>query len=300
MRAVRFHQYGDPQVLAIEDAPEPHAGPGQVRIAVRAASVNPIDWKIRAGYLAEMMPTTFPAIPGTDAAGVVDEVGEGTSGVEIGDTVFGLAVSGGAAELAVLGAWAPVPAPWSLEQAAAAGLVSATAIAGLDALGDLAGRTVLLEGAAGGVGSAAVEVAIARGARVIGTASETHHEFLRSLGATPVTYGEGLAARVAAAAPDGVDAALDLAGSGSLADLVAIVGDPAKVATVADFTAAALGVTVVQGDANASANLALAAELGTSGSYTPRVEATYPVEQVAEAHARVQAGHSQGKVVLTL
>ncbi len=300
MRAVRFHQYGDPQVLAIEDAPEPHAGPGQVRIAVRAASVNPIDWKIRAGYLAEMMPTTFPAIPGTDAAGVVDEVGEGTSGVEIGDTVFGLAVSGGAAELAVLGAWAPVPAPWSLEQAAAAGLVSATAIAGLDALGDLAGRTVLLEGAAGGVGSAAVEVAIARGARVIGTASETHHEFLRSLGATPVTYGAGLAARVAAAAPDGVDAALDLAGSGSLADLVAIVGDPAKVATVADFTAAALGVTVVQGDANASANLALAAELGTSGSYTPRVEATYPVEQVAEAHARVQAGHSQGKVVLTL
>ena len=300
MRAVRFHQYGDPQVLAIEDAPEPHAGPGQVRIAVRAASVNPIDWKIRAGYLAEMMPTTFPAIPGTDAAGVVDEVGEGTSGVEVGDTVFGLAVSGGAAELAVLGAWAPVPAPWSLEQAAAAGLVSATAIAGLDALGDLAGRTVLLEGAAGGVGSAAVEVAIARGATVIGTASETHHEFLRSLGATPVTYGEGLAARVAAAAPDGVDAALDLAGSGSLADLVAIVGDPAKVATVADFTAAALGVTVVQGDANASANLALAAELGTSGSYTPRVEATYPVEQVAEAHARVQAGHSQGKVVLTL
>ncbi|MHB1491535.1 MAG: NADP-dependent oxidoreductase, partial [Cellulomonas sp.] len=231
MRAVRFHQYGDPQVLALEDAPEPHAGPGQVRIAVRAASVNPIDWKIRAGYLAEMMPTTFPATPGSDAAGVVDEVGEGASGVEVGDVVFGLAVSGSASELAVLGAWAPVPAPWSLEQAAAAGLVSATAIAGLDALGDLAGRTVLLEGAAGGAGSAAVEVAIARGATVIGTASETHHEFLRSLGATPVTYGEGLAARVAAAAPDGVDAALDLAGSGSLADLVAIVGDPAKVAT---------------------------------------------------------------------
>ncbi|HUX71373.1 MAG TPA: alcohol dehydrogenase catalytic domain-containing protein, partial [Cellulomonadaceae bacterium] len=161
MRAARFHQYGDPQVLALEDAPEPHAGPGQVRIAVRAASVNPIDWKIRAGYLAEMMPTTFPAVPGSDAAGVVDEVGEGAAGVEVGDEVFGLAVSGGAAELAVLGAWAPVPAPWSLEQAAAAGLVSTTAIAGLDALGELAGRTVLLEGAAGGVGSAAVEIAIA-------------------------------------------------------------------------------------------------------------------------------------------
>lgn len=300
MRAVRFHQYGDPQVLALEDAPEPHAGPGQVRIRVRAASVNPIDWKLRAGYLAEMMPTTFPAVPGSDAAGVVDEVGEGTTGVTLGDEVFGLAVSGSAAELAVLGAWAHVPASWSTEQAAAAGLVSSTAIAGLDALGDLAGRTILLEGAAGGVGSAAVEIAIARGATVIGTASATHHDFLRSLGATPVTYGEGLASRVAAVAPDGVDVALDLAGSGSLADLVAIVGDPAKVATVADFTAAAMGVAVVQGAANAPANLAVAAELGAAGAYTPRIDSTYPLAQTAEAHAYVQAGHTQGKVVLTV
>lgn len=300
MRAVRFHQYGDPQVLTLEDAPEPHAGPGQVRIRVRAASVNPIDWKIRAGYLAEMMPTTFPAVPGSDAAGVVDEVGDGTTGVTVGDEVFGLAVSGSASDLAVLGAWAPVPSTWSVEQAAAAGLVSTTAIAGLDALGDLAGRTILLEGAAGGVGSAAVEIAVARGATVIGTASERHHDFLRSLGATPVTYGEGLAARVAAVAPGGVDVALDLAGSGSLADLVAIVGDPAKVATVADFGAAALGVTMVQGAANASANLALAAELGTAGSYTPRIDTTYPLRQAAEAHAYVQAGHAQGKVVLTV
>jgi NADPH:quinone reductase-like Zn-dependent oxidoreductase len=300
MRAVRFHQYGDPQVLALEDAPEPHAGPGQVRIRVRAASVNPIDWKLRAGYLAEMMPTTFPAVPGSDAAGVVDEVGEGTTGVTLGDEVFGLAVSGSAAELAVLGAWAHVPASWSTEQAAAAGLVSSTAIAGLDALGDLAGRTILLEGAAGGVGSAAVEIAVARGATVIGTASATHHDFLRSLGATPVTYGEGLASRVAAVAPDGVDVALDLAGSGSLADLVAIVGDPAKVATVADFTAAAMGVAVVQGAANAPANLAVAAELGAAGAYTPRIDSTYPLAQTAEAHAYVQAGHTQGKVVLTV
>lgn len=300
MRALRFHQYGDPQVLTLEDVPEPHAGPGQVRIRVRAASVNPIDWKIRAGYLAEMMPTTFPSTPGSDAAGVVDEVGDGTTGVAVGDEVFGLAVSGSASELAVLGAWARVPTTWSAEQAAAAGLVSTTAIAGLDALGDLAGRTVLLEGAAGGVGSAAVEIAVARGATVIGTASERHHEFLRSLGATPVTYGDGLAARVAAVAPDGIDVALDLAGSGSLADLVAIVGDPAKVATVADFNAATLGVTMVQGAANAPTNLALAAELGAAGAYTPRIDTTYPLEQAAEAHGYVQAGHTQGKVVLTV
>ena len=299
MRAVRFHQYGDPQVLNVDEVPEPHAGPGQVRIRVQAASVNPVDWKIRAGYLAEMMPTTFPAVTGSDAAGTVDEVGEGVVGVEPGDQVFGLAGSGGMAEFAVLDAWAPVPPRWSAEQAGAAGLVATTAIAGLDALGDLREKTVLIEGAAGGVGSAAVEIAMARGATVVGTASEPHHDFLRSLGAIPVAYGEGLAERVAAVAPGGVDAALDLAGSGSLADLVAIVGDPAKVASAADYNAAALGVAMVQGAANAPTNLALAAELGASGAYTPRIEATYPAEQAADAHAHVQAGHTRGKVVIT-
>ncbi|TQM63690.1 NADP-dependent oxidoreductase [Humibacillus xanthopallidus] len=299
MRAIRFHQYGDPQVLTLEDAPEPHAGPGQVRIRVQATSVNPVDWKIRAGYLHEMMPVSFPAIPGSDATGIVDEVGDGVSGVEIGDAVFGLA-QGGAAELAVLTAWARVPSGWTTEQAGAAGLAAATALAGLDALGDIAGRTVLIEGAAGGVGSAAVELATARGATVIGTASERNHEFLRTLGATPLTYGEGLAERVAAVAPGGVDAALDLAGSGSLADLVDIVGDPARVASAADFGAPSLGVAVVAGTANASANLAAAAELGAAGQYTPRVQATYPLERLAEAHADVQGGHTRGKVVVTV
>jgi len=229
----------------------------------------------------------------------VDEVGEGVTDVQLGDTVFGLS-QGGAAELAVLTAWAPAPAAWTAEQAAAAGLVSTTAIAGLDAVGDVSGRTVLVEGAAGGVGSAAVEVAIARGATVIGTASETHHDFLRSLGATPVTYGAGLAERVAAVAPQGVDAALDTAGSGSLADLVAIVGDPARVASVADYNAPAIGVAMVMGSADARANLAVAAELGASGAFTPRIAATYPLERAAEAQAHVQAGHTEGKVVITL
>src|SRR4051812_21027173 len=160
MRAVRFHEYGGPEVLTVEDAPEPHAGPGEVRIRVQAASVNPVDWKIRAGYMHEIMPVAFPAVPGRDAAGVVDEVGDGVAGVQAGDRVFGLA-QGGAAEFAVLTAWAPVPSGWSPEQAAAAGLVSAAATASLDALGDISGRTVLVEGAAGGVGSAAVEIAIA-------------------------------------------------------------------------------------------------------------------------------------------
>ncbi|GAA2153922.1 NADPH:quinone reductase-like Zn-dependent oxidoreductase [Humibacillus xanthopallidus] len=299
MRAVRFHQYGGPEVLTLEDASEPHAAPGQVRIRVAASSVNPVDWKIREGYLHEMMPLTFPAIPGTDAAGVVDEVGEGVIDVTVGDAVFGLA-QGGAAESAVLTAWARVPSVWTMEQAAAAGLASSTAIAGLDALGDASGKTILIEGASGGVGSAAVEIATARGASVIGTASEVNHEFLRSLGATPVTYGPGLADRVAAVAPGGVDAALDLAGSGSLAELVAIVGDPSKVASAADFSAPALGVTMVAGNADAAASLTAAAELGAAGSYTPRIQATYPLEQLAEAQSHVQNGHTQGKVVITV
>src|SRR3712207_2120531 len=145
MKAVQFNEYGDTDVLAVMEAPEPHAGPGQVRIRVQASSVNPSDWKIRAGYFHEMMPVQFPATTGGDAAGTVDEVGEGVEGVSVGDQVFGLG-QGSAAELAVLTAWAPIPAPWSMEQAAAAGMASITAIAGLDAIGDLTGATVLIEG----------------------------------------------------------------------------------------------------------------------------------------------------------
>ena len=299
MRALRFHEYGDPSVLTVEDVPEPHAGPGQVRVRVRATSVNPLDWKVRAGAMAKMRPTTFPATTGSDATGTVDEVGDGVSGVQVGDEVFGLA-AGAAAERAVLTAWAPVPSTWSTQQAGAAGLVATTAIAGLNALGDISGKTVLVEGAAGGVGSAAVQVALARGARVIGTASAANHDFLRELGAVATTYGPGLADRVGALAPEGVDAALDTAGSGSLADLVALVGEPSKVATIADFGAAALGASMVAGAANAATDLAEAARLGQDGKLVLAVQATYPLEQGADAQALVQGGHTRGKIVITL
>ncbi len=300
MRAARYHEYGEPQVLTTEDAPEPHAGPGQVRIRVQAASVNAIDWKFRAGYLKDVMPLELPAIPGRDAAGVVDEVGEGVEGVAVGDVVFGHGVDGTTAELAVLGAWAPVPATWSAEQAGGAGLAAATAVAALDAVGDVQGKTLLLEGAAGGVGHVAVQIAVARGARVIGTASPANHEFLRSLGAEPTTYGEGLADRVAALAPQGIDAALDLAGSGSLADLVAIVGEATKVASVADYNAPTLGAQSAGADTASAAPLEEAARLGAEGALTPHVQATFPLEKTAEAHLEAQGGHTRGKLVITL
>ncbi|MFE2358416.1 NADP-dependent oxidoreductase [Streptomyces parvulus] len=301
MRAVRYHEYGGVETLVVEEAPEPHAGPGEVRIRVAAAGVNPVDWKVRAGAVREVLPVDLPAIPGRDAAGVVDETGEGVRGVAVGDRVFGLGgVTGATAELAVLSAWAPAPDAWTDEEAAGAGLAAVTALGGLNALGPLRGRTLLVEGAAGGVGSAAVEFAVARGATVIGTAGERNHAFLASLGAVPTTYGSGLAERLASLAPAGVDLVLDTAASGSLPGLVALVGDPARVVTVADHVnAGRLGVRVANAE-NDPALLAEAAELGRQGRYTPRVERVYPVERIADAHAHAERGHTRGKLVVRL
>ena len=300
MRAVRYHEYGGVETLVVEQVPEPHPGPGEIRIRVLAASVNPIDWKLRSGAGRKLLPINLPAIPGRDAVGVVDQMGEGVRGVSIGDRVFGLGgVTGATAELAVLSAWAHAPATWTDEEAAGAAVASQTAMAGLKVLGPLRGRTLLIEGAAGGVGSAAVEIAAAQGASVIGTASERNHAFLASLRAVPTTYGDGLAQRLATLAPGGVDAVLDTAGSGSVADLVAIVGDPARVSSIAadDANAHRLGVHLAMAE-NDSTLLAEAAELGRQGRYTPRIERTYPLEQIAEAHAYAERGHVQGKIVV--
>jgi len=302
MRAARFHEYGGAEILVIEQAPDPHPGPGEIRVRVAAASVNPIDWKLRSGALHEIFPVDLPVVPGRDGAGVVDEIGDGVQGVSIGDRVFGLGgVTGATAELLVLSAWAHTPAVWTDEQAAGAGLASVTAMRGLDALGPLVGRTLLVEGAAGGVGSAAVEIALSQGAdTVIGTASERNHEFLTSLGAVPTTYGPGLAQRLATLAPHGVDLVLDTAASGSLGDLVAIAGDPKRVATVADHAAGQRLGTHVANAANDSTLLSTAAELGGQGRYTPRIEHVFPLEQIADAHAQAERGRTRGKIVISV
>ncbi|MEV4806218.1 NADP-dependent oxidoreductase [Nonomuraea sp. NPDC049421] len=301
MRAVRYHQYGGVETLVVEQAPDPHPGPGEVRIRVAAAGVNPVDWKVRSGAVREVLPVDLPAVPGRDAAGVVDEIGEGVEGVSIGDRVFGLGgVTGATAELAVLSAWAHAPETWTDEQAAGAALAAVTAMNGLNALGPVKGRTLLIEGAAGGVGSAAVEIAVAWGATVIGTASERNHTFLTSLGAVPTTYGAGLADRLATLAPNGVDIVLDTAGSGSLPDLIAIAGDPERVSTVADYAnAQRLGVHLANA-ANDPALLAEASDLGRQGRYTPRIERAYPIDEIAQAHTYAERGHVRGKIVITV
>jgi len=286
-------------VLVVEDAPEPHAGEGSIRIRVLAASVNPIDVILRAGDLAPYIPLALPAIPGRDAVGVVDEVGPGVMDARVGDVVFGLGgVSDSTAEFAVLTAWAAVPETWSTVQAAAAGLASVTAAAALEALGDLNGKTLLIEGASGSVGSATAAFAIAGGATVIGTARESNHEYLRSLGVQPTTYGAGLAERVATLAPGGVDAAVHSAPSGSLPDLVDIVGNTSTVVTVIDTQGAGrLGVRKIDAR-NDSALLRSASGLGQGGRYTPRVEHEFALADIVHAHARAESG--AGKVVVIL
>lgn len=297
MRAARFHSYGAPGVLVIEDAPEPHATEGLVRVKVHATSVNPIDVLLRAGYFASFLPLPLPAIPGRDAVGVVDEVGPGVTDTQVGDHVFGLGgVSDTTAEFAVLTAWSTVPEGWSTAQAGAAGLASVTAAAVIEALGDLNGKTFLVEGASGAVGSAAAAFALAAGATVIGTGRESNHPYLESLGILPTTYGPGLAERVAVLAPGGVDAALHSAPSNSLPDLVSIVGDTSQVVTVVDEQGAAqLGLRKID-SRNDSALLRYAAALGRKGLYTPRVDHEVPFADVVKAHTLAE--DSSGKVVI--
>jgi NADPH:quinone reductase-like Zn-dependent oxidoreductase len=203
MKAIHFDRFGPPEVLQLVDINDPHPAPGQIRIRVRAAGINPVDWKIRGGSSRRAIPVALPSIPGLEAAGVVGEVGADVEGVSAGDEVFGSAVTGAAAKNTVLDHWAAKPAAMPWTEAAGLTMAVETAARGLDLLGELAGRRLVISGAAGGVGTAAVQLALARGATVIGTASTGNQDYLRSLGAAATTYGPGLPDRVRAIAPAG-------------------------------------------------------------------------------------------------
>jgi len=299
MQAAQFSQYGGPEVLEIGEAPDPHPGPGEVRVVVHAASVNPIDWKVRSGYLRDQASLDFPATPGADAAGVVDEVGEGVSGVSLGDAVFGLG-SQTNAELAVLRAFVPKPPSMDWAEAAAIAIGAETAVRVLNLLGVRSGTTLLIDGAAGGVGSMAVQIALGRGATVIGTANPRNQEFLRELGATPLVYGEGLVDRVREVAPDGVDAVFDVAGASPVEDLVSLVPEPAQVVSIANFAAGQAGARVTTGgEGDPLAALQEAVDLYEAGKLKTEVR-TFGLAEIAEAHRVSQAGHVRGKLVLVI
>jgi NADPH:quinone reductase-like Zn-dependent oxidoreductase len=281
-----------------------------VRIRVRATGVSPVDLAIRAGTSRSAATLRLPHIPGLDAAGVVDELGDGVTNIAIGDEVFGtveLACLGGAsAEFAVLAFWAVRPPSMPAAQAGAAGTSVETATRVLDLLDIRDGSTLVIDGAAGGVGSAAVQLAIARGARVIGTAGAGNQEFLTELGAVPTTYGVGLPARVRSIidyrTDEHIDAALDVAGHGSLPELIELTGAPKKVVTIADFDGVVLGVQLsigeLGGQPNGKHGLGVAAALFEQGRFRIPVQQSFPYENAAEAHALASAGPRRGKVVL--
>ncbi|UNZ21092.1 NADP-dependent oxidoreductase [Streptomyces sp. 891-h] len=295
MKKVSFAEFGGPDVLQLIDAEEPHAGPGQVRIAVRAAGVNPVDWRVREGQVLKAHPIELPAGVGQDAAGVVDEVGDGVEGVEVGDHVFGEG-SSTYAEFAVLSAWARMPGELTFEEAAGYPSVVETALRIIRESGVRPGQTLLVSGASGGVGSAVLQIARDRGITVIGTAGAANQDYLRSLGALATTYGEGWVERVRQLGH--VDAALDLAGSGVIRELVELTGDPQKVISIADLGAPEFGVRFSGVAGSVPDALAEAVDLISRGKLHIPVEKSYTLAEAAAAHIDSQAGHTRGRRVI--
>ncbi|MGW5193546.1 NADP-dependent oxidoreductase [Kribbella sp. NPDC004138] len=303
MRAVVFEEFGGPEVLEVQEVPEPQAGPEQVRIKVRAAGVNPIDFKVRRGWTKGFIDPVLPAVPGLEVAGVVDQVGEGAE-FAVGDEVVGWSDGGAYAEYAIAGNVARKPAGVSWEQAAGVPVAGETAQRVLDLLGVKSGETILIHGAAGAVGSVAVQLAKTAGLTVVGTASTANHDYLRSLGAVPVEYGEGLLERVRAAAPDGVDAVFDTAGQGGLQESIELRGGTDRIVTIADFAAAELGVTASMAGtatpAEVRATLGAQLQAVADGTLTIRVAEAFDLADAAKAQELSESGHARGKIVLAL
>ena len=304
MRAAVYDAYTENfDDITVREVPDPKVPPASVLIEVRAAGVNPVDWKLVGGHLDPVMPTQFPVTPGWDVAGVVVGLGFDTPEFSIGDEVVAYArkdVLGGgtfAEKVAVpVHAVAPKPKSLSWEQAGGLPLAGGTALRTLESLGDLEGRAVLIHGASGGVGSFAVQIARAAGARVIGTASEANHEYLRGLGAEPVTYGDGLVERVREAAGGKVDAVADFVG-GVLDDTLAVLAEDGSHASVADPIVAEHGGRYiwVRPDGSETARLGL---LVDEGKLTVEVAGTFGLDEVPQAFKDSAAGHVRGKLVI--
>jgi len=294
---LQFSEYGGPEVIKFGEAPEPHAGPGQIRIKVKAASVNPADWKYLTGMYAQGRPLEGTGYLGYDAAGVVDEVGDGVTGVAVGDDVFGRG-NATQAEYAVLDAWAhkPPSVDWA---AAAIGVVAEAAERVLRLLGVTSGSTLFIDGGAGGVGSTATQIAKARGATVIASASEARQDYLREIGAIPVVYGEGMIDRVKALDVGKIDAVFDAVGKTPIEDLISLAPEPSQVVSIANFAAAASGARVTGGstDSQPMKALAEAAELLEQGKLVIKFQ-TFPFDRAVEAYQISYSGHARSKLVL--
>jgi len=302
-RAVRFDHYGDRDVLYIADAEIPAPPAGEVVVEVRAAAINPGEAAIRTGALEKMFPATFPSGEGSDLAGVVSSVGDGVTEFAVGDEVLGWSWrrSSHAEYVAV-----PVtqliskPATLSWEVAGSLYVVGCTAYAAVRAVGAGQGDTVAVSAAAGGVGSVVVQLLRTKGATVLGIASQSNHDWLTAQGATPIAYGDGLADRLEAAAPNGIDAFIDLFGPEYVQLAVDLGVEPDRIDTIiAREKAQELGAKA-EGSGNASTTEVLSemAELVASGQIEIPIAATYPLEQVQAAFAELEERHTHGKIVL--
>jgi len=301
-KAVVFSRYGGPDVLHVVDVPPAQPAPGQVRVSVKAAGVQPFDSLFRRGAAHQWMPAVFPQRLGNEFAGIVDAVGAGVQEVGVDDEVLGWAMLTSYAEHVVVAVSDIVPRPGSLPWPEAGGVPASgqTAMTALDLLGVGEGDTILIHAAAGGVGSFAVQIAKAAGATVIGTASPRNHEYLRTLGAIPVAYGEGLADRVRALT-SGVTVALDASGTvDALRASADLVDDRQRIGTVA-FQPAADGLGVRRLSTQRSADrLRRLVELHTRGQLAIDIQQTYPLNEAAQAHHVIDTGHVRGKLALTL
>lgn len=305
MKAITYSEYGSPDVLELTDMPMPKVGPGMVLVKVKAAAVNPVDWKIMAGYLDAAMDLQFPVIPGWDVVGVVESVGIDARQFQPGDEVISYArkdyVHGGSfAEYIALPErlLARKPASLGWHEAAGLPLAGLTAYQVLNRLGLRSGETVLIHGGAGGVGSLGIQIAVALGAQVIATASGKNHEFLRSLGAEPVAYGDGLADRVRALCPGGVEVVADFAG-GNLDATLAVLAEGGRHASIADSEVEEHGGTWMW-VSPVGADLQDLAGLVDQRNIRVEVAKVLPLAQSAEAFRLNMEGHTRGKIVIAV
>jgi NADPH:quinone reductase-like Zn-dependent oxidoreductase len=303
-RAVKFSRYGGPEVLEIHDVPLPHPGPGEVVVRVAVASVNPGESGIRQGVFADIWPARFPEGQGNDFAGWVHALGEGVTELAVGDEVIGYRPRAAQADYVLSPAadLTPKPAGIDWESAAPLSAVGVTAWAGVNAVDPAPGETVVVSAAAGGVGSLAVQLARLRGAEVIGTAGPHNADFLRSLGVTPVQHGPGLADRLRAAAPQGIDAYIDTFGQGNVATAIALGVRPQRINTIADGGAVArYGVRSEAQEGSFSREVVSElASLVSRGALTVPISSVLPLEQVQEAYRQIQRRHTRGKILLSL
>jgi len=302
MKAAGFYTFGKPDVLELIELDIPQPGVGEVRVRVKAAGVQPVDCAIRTGWTPQGVSVSLPHVTGGEFAGVIDQIGEGVTSFAVGDEVLGFRTQFTYAEYLVVPIDQIVRKPESMPWAVAGGLSGAgqTAHTALEELGVRRGDTFLVNGAAGGVGTVAIQIARERGATVIGTASEANHEYLRALGAIPVVYGEGLIDRIRALAPNGIDVALDAASADGLRVAAQLVSDKTRVGTIFAFDLVEeLGVRWIRSNRSA-ARLAELVALYNEGKLHIHIRKKFPLDQAADAHREIETGHGRGKVVLVM